>query len=104
MKKLYAALLLTFTLLGSTVAGTLPSATTTARTIAEALQLNEYHYLRIRNLEVARLKEVAAPGADVAAVNKKYAAALVIVLGANQQKAFEAFGKDHPTVQIAQVQ
>ncbi|WP_210465848.1 hypothetical protein [Rufibacter roseolus] len=105
MKKIYATLLLTFTLLGSTVAGTMPStASNTARDIANALNLNEYHYLKIRNLELSRIQEVSAPNADVAAINKKYAAALLEVLGTNKQKAFEAFGKDHPSVQIAQVQ
>ncbi|MBC3541009.1 hypothetical protein H7U12_15045 [Rufibacter sp. H-1] len=89
---------------GVSMADTPQTATVTAREIANALQLNEAQYLKIRLLEQGRMKEVKEPQADVAAINKKYTAALLEVLSAEQKVAFQAFAKANPSMQIAQLQ
>ena len=102
MKTTLLTLALSFSLVGVSIADTVPSSSAVAREIANALQLNEAAYLKIYRLENARREEVKKNKADEVAINEKFTAAILELLSPQQQKAYIAFSKENPIPQIAQ--
>ncbi|ALJ00002.1 hypothetical protein [Rufibacter tibetensis] len=102
IKSTLLTIVLSFSLLGVSLADTVPSSSAVAREIANALQLNEAEYLKIHKLEKARREEVRKNKAEEEAINEKYMAAVMDLLTADQKKAYIAFSKEHPMPQIAQ--
>ncbi|RNI21858.1 hypothetical protein [Rufibacter latericius] len=103
MKNYLLSLALFLVCTGAALADNQTTAIQTAREIANCLELHEAQYLKIRLLEEARLKETQTSSVEVAAINKKYTAAVLEVLNDRQKVAFQVFAKAHPSIQIAQV-
>ena len=102
MKTTLLTLALSFSLVGVSLADTVPSTSAVAREISNALQLNEAAYLKVYKLEKARREEVKKNKADEVTINEKFTASVMELLTTDQQQAFIAFSKEHPMLQIAQ--
>lgn len=87
-------------------------ATASARAIANALQLNEAQYMKVRSLEKAKIDEQRIAQATlsgveletkVAFITDKFTTALMQVLTCTQQKAYLMLPHTQPAQQMARV-
>ncbi|MFC6999005.1 hypothetical protein [Rufibacter roseus] len=95
MKTLVLAFALALSFAGISVAGSTSNsnaaaATASARQIANALELNEAMYLKVRILELNRIEALQQGAADVDVINENYTVALLQMLTPTQQKAYRA--------------
>jgi hypothetical protein len=92
MKNFTLAFALFLSVAGSSFAGTNTTAVISkARELTVVLELNEWQYLKVRNLMNARLEEEKAGRASMQEINEKFTAAMFDELTIPQQKSFKGY-------------